>query len=91
MKRLYIALVLIATFHNAFSKEKKSVENKDYQFDGMISREGEEDHEEHEEHGLEYRDRFYDDKGDKKEFNIYAKIDYHLTDQLSIYVLVRMG
>ena len=39
MKRLYIALVLIATFHNAFSKEKKSVENKDYQFDGMISRE----------------------------------------------------
>ncbi len=39
MKRLYIALILIATFHNAFSKEKKSVENKDYQFDGMISRE----------------------------------------------------
>ena len=39
MKRLYIALVLIATFHNAFSKEKKSVENKDYQFDGTISRE----------------------------------------------------
>ena len=39
MKRLYIALVLIATFHNAFSKEKKSVENKDYQFDGIISRE----------------------------------------------------
>ena len=39
MKRLYIALVLIATFHNAFSKEKKSVEKKDYQFDGMISRE----------------------------------------------------
>ena len=39
MKRLYIALVLIATFHNAFSKEKKSVENKDFQFDGMISRE----------------------------------------------------
>ena len=39
MKRLYIALVLIATFHSAFSKEKKSVENKDYQFDGMISRE----------------------------------------------------
>ena len=46
----------------------------------------EEDHEEdHEEHGFEYNDRFYDDKGDKKEFNIYAKIDYHLTDQLSIY------
>ena len=39
MKRLYIALVLIATFHNAFSKEKKSVANKDYQFDGTISRE----------------------------------------------------
>ena len=39
MKRLYIALVLIATFHSAFSKEKKSVENKDFQFDGMISRE----------------------------------------------------
>ena len=39
MKRLDIALVLIATFHNAFSKEKKSVENKDYQFDGIISRE----------------------------------------------------
>ena len=38
MKRLYIALVLIATFHNAFSKEKKSVENKDYYFDGKISR-----------------------------------------------------
>ena len=47
--------------------------------------EHEEDHEEHEEHGFEYKDRFYDDKGDKKEFNIYAKIDYHLTDQLSIY------
>ena len=38
MKRLYIALVLIATFHNAFSKEKKSAENKDYYFDGKISR-----------------------------------------------------
>ena len=38
MKRLYIALVLIATFHNSFSKEKKSVENKDYYFDGKISR-----------------------------------------------------
>ena len=38
MKRLYIAIVLIATFHNAFSKEKKSVENKDYYFDGKISR-----------------------------------------------------
>ena len=38
MKRLYIALILIATFHNAFSKEKKSVENKDYYFDGKISR-----------------------------------------------------
>ena len=38
MKRLYIALVLIATFHNAFSKEKKSKENKDYYFDGKISR-----------------------------------------------------
>ena len=46
----------------------------------------EEEHEEdHDDHGFEYKDRFYDDKGDKKEFNIYAKIDYHLTDQLSIY------
>jgi len=38
-----------------------------------------------EEHGFKYKDRFYDDEGNKNEFNIYAKLDYHLTDQLSIY------
>ena len=41
--------------------------------------------EEHEEHEDNYKDRFYDDTGKKKELNLYAKVDYHLDDNISIY------
>ena len=41
--------------------------------------------EEHEEHEANYKDRFYDDTGKKKELNLYAKVDYHLDDNISIY------
>ncbi len=32
-----------------------------------------------------FKEKFYDDFGDKGEFNIYAKIDYYITDKLSLY------
>ena len=33
----------------------------------------------------DFREKFYDDFGDKGEFNIYAKIDYYITDKLTLY------
>ena len=33
----------------------------------------------------EYKERFYDDYGNKKEFNFYTKIDFPLSSQLSFY------
>ncbi|HJN78856.1 MAG TPA: TonB-dependent receptor, partial [Flavobacteriaceae bacterium] len=33
----------------------------------------------------EYKERFYDDYGNKKEFNIYTKIDFPLSSRLSLY------
>ena len=39
MKRFYILIFVIATFHNSFSQEKKASKEVDYQFDGKISRE----------------------------------------------------
>ncbi|MBC8399812.1 MAG: TonB-dependent receptor [Flavobacteriales bacterium] len=32
-----------------------------------------------------FKERFYDDIGDKREFNVYAKIDYYLSEKISIY------
>ena len=32
-----------------------------------------------------FKERFYDDIGDKREFNVYAKLDYYLSKKLSIY------
>ena len=32
-----------------------------------------------------FKEKFYDDFGDKGEFNIYAKIDYYITDKLTLY------
>jgi iron complex outermembrane receptor protein len=34
---------------------------------------------------FDYKEKFYDDYGIKNEFNFYAKIDYYLNDNLSIY------
>ena len=33
----------------------------------------------------DYKEKFYDDYGNKDEFNFYAKIDYFLNDRLTIY------
>ena len=33
----------------------------------------------------DFKEKFYDDFGDKGEFNIYAKIDYYITDKLTFY------
>ncbi|KKL22570.1 hypothetical protein LCGC14_2434130, partial [marine sediment metagenome] len=33
----------------------------------------------------EIRDRFYDDDSEKNDFNFYAKVDYGVTDKLSLY------
>ena len=33
----------------------------------------------------DFKEKFYDDFGDKGEFNIYAKIDYYITDNLTLY------
>ena len=33
----------------------------------------------------DFKEKFYDDFGDKGEFNIYAKIDYYITDKLTLY------
>ena len=33
----------------------------------------------------DFKEKFYDDFGDKGEFNIYAKIDYYITDRLTLY------
>lgn len=33
----------------------------------------------------DFKEKFYDDYGNKNEFNIYAKIDYYINDKLSIY------
>ena len=32
-----------------------------------------------------FKERFYDDIGDKREFNVYAKLDYYLSENISIY------
>jgi len=32
-----------------------------------------------------FKERFYDDIGDKREFNVYAKIDYYLSEKILIY------
>ncbi len=32
-----------------------------------------------------FKERFYDDIGDKREFNVYAKLDYYLSEKISIY------
>lgn len=32
-----------------------------------------------------FKERFYDDIGDKREFNVYAKLDYYLSKKISIY------
>ena len=37
------------------------------------------------ENSYSFKEKFYDDYGNKNEFNIYAKIDYYLNDKLSIY------
>ncbi len=34
---------------------------------------------------FDFKEKFYDDFGDKGEFNIYAKIDYYITDKLTLY------
>ena len=39
MKRFYILIFVIATFHNSLSQEEKASKEVDYQFDGKISRE----------------------------------------------------
>jgi len=33
----------------------------------------------------DFKEKFYDDFGDKGEFNIYAKIDYYITDKITLY------
>ena len=33
----------------------------------------------------DFKEKFYDDFGEKGEFNIYAKIDYYITDKLTLY------
>ena len=33
----------------------------------------------------DFKEKFYDDFGDKGEFNIYAKIDHYITDKLTLY------
>ena len=33
----------------------------------------------------DFKEKFYEDFGDKGEFNIYAKIDYYITDKLTLY------
>ena len=33
----------------------------------------------------DFKEKFYDDFGDKGEFNIYTKIDYYITDKLTLY------
>ena len=33
----------------------------------------------------DFKEKFYDDFGDKGEFNIYAKIDYYITEKLTLY------
>lgn len=33
----------------------------------------------------DFKEKFYDDFGDKGEFNIYAKIDYYISDKLTLY------
>ena len=37
------------------------------------------------ENSYSFKEKFYDDYGNKNEFNIYAKINYYLNDKLSIY------
>ena len=32
-----------------------------------------------------FKERFYDDNGDKREFNVYAKLDYYLSEKITIY------
>ena len=32
-----------------------------------------------------FKEKFYDDIGDKSEFNVYAKLDYYLSEKISIY------
>ncbi|MBT7404289.1 MAG: TonB-dependent receptor, partial [Flavobacteriaceae bacterium] len=32
-----------------------------------------------------FKERFYDDIGDKREFNVYAKLDYYISEKISIY------
>ena len=32
-----------------------------------------------------FKEKFYDDIGDKREFNVYAKLDYYLSEKLSVY------
>ena len=32
-----------------------------------------------------FKERFYDDIGDKREFNVYAKLDYYLSEKISVY------
>ena len=32
-----------------------------------------------------FKERFYDDIGDKREFNVYTKLDYYLSEKISIY------
>ena len=37
------------------------------------------------ENSYSFKEKFYDDYGNKNEFNVFAKIDYYLNDKLSIY------
>ncbi len=37
------------------------------------------------ENSYSFKEKFYDDYGNKNEFNFFAKIDYYLNDKLSIY------
>jgi iron complex outermembrane receptor protein len=32
-----------------------------------------------------FKERFYDDIGDKREFNVYTKLDYYLSEKISIF------
>ena len=31
-----------------------------------------------------FKERFYDDIGDKREFNVYAKLDYYLSEKITV-------
>ena len=37
------------------------------------------------ENSYSFKEKFYDDYGNKNEFNVFAKIDYYLNDKLSVY------